>query len=207
MSNETPTPQTNETPRKPWRRIAIATLVAGAVAGLGFKAYAHGGPWGGGCGARGWHASHGAGAMDPEAMKKRTDAMARWMLADVNATEAQQQQIAAIVATTMTELAPLRQKHFEARKQAAEILATTMTELAPLRQKHFEARKQAAEILAKPSVDRAALETLRAQEMAAADQVSKRITQAIADAAEVLSPEQRAQLVERMQRMRGRWQS
>jgi Spy/CpxP family protein refolding chaperone len=182
MSNEAPTPQTNETPRKPWRRIAIATLVAGAVAGLGFKAYAHGGPWGGGCGARGWHASHGAGAMDPEAMKKRTDAMARWMLADVNATEAQQQQIAAIVATTMTELAPLRQKHFEARKQAAEILA-------------------------KPSVDRAALETLRAQEMAAADQVSKRITQAIADAAEVLSPEQRAQLVERMQRMRGRWQS
>ena len=182
MSNETPTPQTNETPRKPWRRIAIATLIAGAVAGIGFKAYAHGGPWGGGCGARGWHASHGAGAMDPEAMKKRTDAMARWMLADVNATEAQQQQIAAIVATTMTELAPLRQKHLEARKQAAEILA-------------------------KPSVDRAALETLRAQEMAAADQVSKRITQAIADAAEVLSPEQRAQLVDRMQRMRGRWQS
>jgi Spy/CpxP family protein refolding chaperone len=120
--------------------------------------------------------------MDPEAMKRRTDGMVRWMLADVNATEAQQQQITAIVATTMTELAPLRQKHFEARKQAADILA-------------------------KPNVDRAALETLRAQEMAAADQVSKRITQSIADAAEVLSPEQRAQLVERMQRMRGRWQS
>jgi Spy/CpxP family protein refolding chaperone len=182
MSNETPTPRTTEAPRKPWRRIAIATLIAGAVAGLGFKAYAHGGPWGGGCGARGWHASHGAGAMDSEAMKKRTDAMAHWMLADVNATEAQQQQIAAIVSATMTELAPLRQKHFEARKQAAEVLA-------------------------KPSVDRTALESLRAQEMAAADQVSKRITQSIADAAEVLSPEQRAQLVERMQRMRGRWQS
>jgi Spy/CpxP family protein refolding chaperone len=43
--------------------------------------------------------------------------------------------------------------------------------------------------------------------MAAADQVSKRITQSIADAADVLSPEQRAQLVERMQRMRSRWQS
>lgn len=182
MSNETPTPQTNEKPRRPWRRIAIATLIAGAVAGLGFKAYAHGGPWGHGCGARGWHAAYGPGAMDPEAMKKRTDAMVRWMLADVNATEAQQQQIATIVSTTMTELAPLRQKHFEARRQAAEILA-------------------------KPSVDRAALEALRIQEMAAADQVSKRITQSIADAAEVLSPEQRSQLVERMQRMRGRWQS
>jgi Spy/CpxP family protein refolding chaperone len=182
MSNETPTPQTNEAPRRPWRRIAIATLIAGAVAGLGFKAYAHGGPWSGGCGARGWHAGYGSGAMDPEATKKRSDAMVRWMLADVNATEAQQQQIAAIVSSTMTELAPLRQKHFEARKQAAEILA-------------------------KPSVDRAALEALRTQEMAAAEQVSKRITQSIADAAEVLTPEQRAQFVERMQRMRGRWQS
>ncbi|MCU0805743.1 MAG: Spy/CpxP family protein refolding chaperone [Burkholderiales bacterium] len=182
MSHETPTPQPTAAPRKPWRRIAIATLVAGAVAGLGFKAYAHGGPWGGGCGARGWHASHGPGAMDPEAMKRRTDGMVRWMLADVNATEAQQERITAIVSATMTELAPLRQKHFEARKQAAEILS-------------------------KPSVDRAALETLRTQEMAAADQVSKRITQSIADAADVLSPDQRAQLVERMQRMRGRWPS
>ena len=182
MSDETPTPQTTNAPRKPWRRIAIATLIAGAVAGLGFKAYAHGGPWGGGCGARGWHAGHGPGAMSPESMQRRADAMVRWMLADVNATEAQQQQIAGIISATMTELAPLRQKHFEARTQAAELLA-------------------------KPSVDRAALEALRAQEMAAADQVSKRITQSIADAADVLSPEQRAQLVERMQRMRGRWQS
>jgi len=180
MSEETPTPQPNNAPRRPWRRIAIATLIAGAVAGLGFKAYAHGGPWGGGCGARGWHAGYGAGAMDPEAMKKRADAMVRWMLADVNATEDQQQKIAAIVSATMTELAPLRQKHFEARKQAAELLA-------------------------KPTVDRAALETLRAQDIATADQVSKRMTQSIVDAAEVLTPEQRAQLAERMQRMRGRW--
>jgi Spy/CpxP family protein refolding chaperone len=58
------------------------------------------------------------------------------------------------------------------------------------------------ELLAKPNVDRAALEAIRAQEIQAADAMSKRFVQSLADVAEVLTPEQRAQLAEKMKQRR-----
>jgi Spy/CpxP family protein refolding chaperone len=180
------TEQTNETnqpdsgaPRRPWRRIAIATLIGSLVAGAGVKAaFAHGGgPFGGGFGQGGWHMGPG-GQMDPEAMKRRIDASVRWMLADINATEAQQQRI-------------------------ADIVGATMKEMAPLREKHREARRAVMELLTKPNVDRAALEAIRAQEIQSADAMSKRFIQSLADVADVLTPEQRAQLAEKMKQRRG----
>ena len=134
--NDQLTPKTthsSDQPRRPWRRrLVLATLVGGLAAGIGATALAHGGPggwhggWGGG---RGWH-----GEMDPQAMQRRAEAMVKWWLADVDATDAQQ-------------------------KQVAEIMTTTMRELAPLREKHRAARKQVVEILSKPQIDRAALES------------------------------------------------
>jgi protein CpxP len=174
-TNETKQPDSGK-PRRPWRRIAIAALIGSMAAGLGMTAFAHGGgPFGGGH--RGWHQGPG-GQMDPEAMKRRVDASVRWMLADINATEAQQQRIAGIVEATMKEMAPLREKHREARRAVMELLA-------------------------KPSVDRAAIETIRAQEIQSADAISKRFVQSLADVAEVLTPEQRAQLAEKMKQRRG----
>jgi len=164
-------------PRRPWRRAAIATLLGGLAAGIGATAIAHGGPggshggWGGG---RGWH----GGEMDPQAMQRRAEAMVKWWLADVDATDAQQ-------------------------KKVAEIMTATMKELQPLREQHRAARKQVVEILSKPQIDRAALETVRAQELQLAETFSRRITQSLADAAEVLTPEQRAKLAERVQRRHG----
>ena len=163
--------------RRPWRRAAIAALIGGLVAGVGVKAFAHGGPFGGGFGHGGWHMGPG-GQTDPEAMKRRIDASVRWMLADVNATEAQQQRITAIVEATMKEVAPLREKHREARRAVMELLA-------------------------KPAVDRAAIEAIRAQEIQSADAMSRRFVQSLADVAEVLTPEQRAQLAEKMKQRRG----
>ena len=51
------------------------------------------------------------------------------------------------------------------------------------------------QILAAPTVDRAALEQLRAAEVARIDSASRAATGAMADAAEVLRPDQRAKLV------------
>jgi Spy/CpxP family protein refolding chaperone len=176
-TNETKQPDSGK-PRRPWRRMAIAALIGGLVAGVGIKAFAHGaGPFGGGFGHGGWHMGPG-GQADPEAMKRRIDASVRWMLADVNATEAQQQRIAGIVEATMKEMAPLREKHREARRAVMELLA-------------------------KPNVDRAAIEAIRAQEIQSADAMSRRFVQSLADVAEVLTPEQRVQLAEKMKQRRG----
>ena len=54
-----------------------------------------------------------------------------------------------------------------------------------------------------PVIDRAALEQIRASQLQLAEQLSLRITQALADTAEVLTPEQRAALAERIQRRMG----
>jgi len=55
-------------------------------------------------------------------------------------------------------------------------------------------------LLAAPTIDRAALEQVRVAQMQSADARSRRTLQAMADAAEVLTPEQRAKAAERMRR-------
>jgi len=72
-------------------------------------------------------------------------------------------------------------------------------DLMPLREKLHSARQDAIALAGAPDVDRAALEKLRAGQIALADSASKRMTQALADAAEVLTPQQRQKLAERMQ--------
>ncbi|HZK99633.1 MAG TPA: Spy/CpxP family protein refolding chaperone [Caulobacteraceae bacterium] len=54
-------------------------------------------------------------------------------------------------------------------------------------------------ILSAPSIDRGALEQLRARDIAEIDQASRTMVQAFADAAEVLRPEQRARLASLIQ--------
>lgn len=91
----------------------------------------------------------------------------------------------------------------EQKAKLTEIATAAAKDLQPLREKAREARKQAMELLAAPAVDRNAIERLRSEQMQAADAASKRLTQALADVAEVLTPEQRKQLAERMQKRRG----
>ncbi len=135
----------------------------------------------------GWHGraqAHGGmhrgmrggwGDMDPETRGRRIDAMTAWMLADVDATPEQRDRIAAIM------------------KGAA-------NDLAPLRQQHRQVRRQSMELIAQPSIDRARLEQLRAQQMQLGDTTSRRMLQAMIDAAEVLSPDQRGKLALKWQR-------
>ena len=177
MSDQTtPTPPLPTAPsdsprRRFFRRAAIATVVATLATGVGLKAFA----WGHGGG--GWHRGGFMGAhLDPARLDEHLDRMLKHLYVEVDATPAQQQQLGPIV------------------KAAAR-------DLLPMRDRMREARQQAVALLSEPTVDRAALEVLRAGQLQLAEQASRRLTQALADVADVLTPEQRKQLAERM----GRW--
>ena len=63
-------------------------------------------------------------------------------------------------------------------------------------------------LLTANTIDRAALEKVRAERLAEADRVSKELVNALADVAEVLTPEQRVIVNERLEQfksMRRHW--
>lgn len=107
------------------------------------------------------------GPMDPAHMQKHLDKMIEHLVPD--ATAQQKDKLHAIAKSAMDDLKPLHEKGRTLHQQ--------MTTL-----------------LSQPKIDRAAVEQTRQQQMQVADQVSKRMTQAFTDAAEVLTPEQRAKL-------------
>lgn len=124
---------------------------------------------------------YGGAPLDPAQLDERLDRMLKHLYVEIDATEAQQKKLDPIVRSAAKDLLPLRQR---------------------LR----EARLQAMDLFTRDHVDRAAFEKLRAEQMELADQASKRLTEALADAAEVLTPLQRKQLAERFRQLRGhRW--
>ncbi len=116
--------------------------------------------------------------------------------------------------------ASMRGKHFGERRldymleeieatpeQAAklkEIFGAVREEVEPVVSEFRETRGQIAALLGAPTIDRAATETLRAERVAAIDAASRKMTAAILDAAEVLTPEQRAELAKRFKEGGGR---
>jgi periplasmic protein CpxP/Spy len=81
------------------------------------------------------------------------------------------------------------------QKQKLTAIATAMVgDLLPVHEKMRTARGRFASLLRQPKTDRAALESLRAEHVALADDVSKRIAQGMADASDVLTPAQRSKL-------------
>ena len=114
---------------------------------------------------------------DPAAMAERIEFGAEFMLAKVGATDEQKAEVRAILRSAVTDLAPLGQQHRANRDALRSALAA-------------------------PKVDKGALNELRTAELKLADQASARIQQAVVDAAEVLTPEQRKNLVERIEARR-----
>lgn len=129
---------------------------------------------------RGWHDGPMSGQVDPERAARFTEKMADRIVSAVDGTPEQKSRIQSIAQAAMTDLMPLREQARTARRQSVDLLAAR-------------------------SIDRAAIERLRAEQIATADGASKRLAQALADTAEVLTPEQRVRLAERMQRRAGRW--
>lgn len=86
------------------------------------------------------------------------------------------------------------------KERLVAIATAALADLRPLRDQRRAARLRGLDLLAAPAIDRAALEQARVAQMQAADAASRRVAQAMADAAEVLTPEQRARAVERAKR-------
>lgn len=85
--------------------------------------------------------------------------------------------------------------------QKMNTIAQRMAEgMLPLHQRHLAGRQQIGEILAAPSIDRARLEAVRAEQVKLVDDASKRIIVAMADIAEAMNPAQRELLGQMMQR-------
>ncbi|MEO8038124.1 MAG: Spy/CpxP family protein refolding chaperone [Betaproteobacteria bacterium] len=157
-------------PARPKRRF-LAGLLTGGLAGALLAGSASLVAYahdgpGGGARCMGRHA-----AMGPEAMRNRVEFATDWMLKKVDATDQQKVKVKEIVGGAVAELAGLRETHMANR----EALMATLT----------------AE-----TVDRARLETLRQSEVELAGRASQRITLALADVADVLTPEQRRGLAD-----------
>jgi periplasmic protein CpxP/Spy len=129
----------------------------------------------------GWHRLHGRWGHghggNPEAMREHVQIGVKWALRSVDASEEQQQRVSAILAAGLQEATKLKQRHQENREAFAAGLAGA-------------------------AVDRAALEEARKAELALAEEASQVLVKTLADAADVLTPEQRKALLEHAHRFR-----
>lgn len=168
--------RTDETTPRAGRRQALAGIAA-SVAAIGAATVqrdAHAGSMGfGHHGPGGWYG--GMGSMDPATMGKRIDAMVAYMLADIDVTTEQREKIAALAKGVATDMESNREQHMKLRRESLQLFAA-------------------------PKIDRDRLEKLRVEQMKLGDAASRRMLTALIDGAEVLTPEQRAKLVERRQR-------
>ncbi len=188
--NQEPVGSSYEKGKRPSRgrkALFLATvLLTGAIGGsFATKAFSHGpgwhGKWAHGMGSGITHVRGPMGVMggpmDPAKMEKRAERMAKHLSVAVDATPQQTEKLVAIAKTLALDMAPLR---------------------ADLRKN----RQAAVDILASDNLDREALEKLRADQMTRWDQASKRMLQALTEASQTLTPQQRSQLHNRVKNWR-----
>jgi periplasmic protein CpxP/Spy len=115
-------------------------------------------------------------------VQAHADRMIRHLSIDIDATTDQQEKLQAIVRDAIKDLLPVREK-----VQAA--------------------RETAHRLLTEQTIDRAAIEKFRSDQIAIHDAASKRLVAAVADAAEVLTPEQRRKVNTMLAGRGGHWGS
>ena len=168
------------------RRRGRAALLALVLAlGVGTTAFFAGqafsqpgfGPFGHG----GWHGrGFMMGQIDPAQIEDRADRMVRHLAIEVDATTEQQERLRAVAKSAVKDLLPMREKAQAARQRGRELLTQT-------------------------TIDRAAIEVFRAEQVAQLDAISKRVAQAVTDAATILSVEQRRKIEDRLRPRPGFW--
>jgi Spy/CpxP family protein refolding chaperone len=116
------------------------------------------------------HARHGFGHFRSHGLSEEDIRFTvSWVLREVDASDEQVAAVTAIATRAATDLKALHAEHRSRRDAFTQALV---------------------------AADRSALETLRGEELAAVEGASQRIVSALADAAEVLTPEQRQRLAE-----------
>ena len=121
--------------------------------------------------------------MSDEEIEKRIDRAVRHLAIEIDATDEQTAKITALATAFAKDVKPL---HGDFRAAGEEM----------------------HKLLTSETIDREALEKVRAERLAEADRVSKELVNALADVAEVLTPEQREVVNERLQQfksMRRHW--
>jgi len=209
-------------PRGRLRRtlVAIALLVTGGVIGALVTAPTFGQGWGGpygwhrgyedgprwrdrDYGPRGWRDDDRRGGRDDDRRGWRDDDRRGWRDGGPHGTHRggfMPGRIERMVDRALWSVDASR----EQRDKITGIVDRAADDLFAMREKHLEGRRQLRDALAAATVDRNRIESLRTEQMMLADAASKRITGAFADAAEVLTPEQRSTLARRIERWQ-RW--
>jgi protein CpxP len=168
-------PETNSKLRRSlFSRYTLIAFVAGAATTVGAVALAA---------AAGMHHSMHQmimvdGKVDAAAASAHVEHVLKHLYAEIDATDAQKAQIDPLA------------------KQA-------MSDLLPLHSQLLTAHSHMKQALEQPTIDRAALESGRAELVQAADQATKRLAQLVADVGDVLTPEQRKGLVAHLQQLHG----
>ena len=85
------------------------------------------------------------------------------------------------------------------REQIRQILQAARKDLQPLREQGRSLREQGLALFTQPTIDAAAAEALRQQELTLHDQASRRMWQAMVDAGNVLTTAQRQRLATQLQ--------
>jgi len=159
-----------------WLPIVAVALVAAFSGALATRAVGEHGP--------GWGRMHGPwfmrGPMSVEQIEDRVDRGIRHAAIELDATPEQQEKLRTIAKAAVKDLLPMRENLHAGRREAIGLLS-------------------------QDRVDPAALEALRTKHIGLADEASRRLTRAIAEAADVLTPAQRKQLAAHFARRQGRW--
>ena len=161
-----------------WLFVTTVALVAALTGAMATRAVGQYGP-------PGWGHMHGGhwfmrGPLSAAEVEDRVDRVVRHAAIELDATAEQQDKLRSIAKAAVKDLLPMREKARAARDRAKGLLT-------------------------QPSIDRAAIEAFRAEQMALADAASKRFAQALGDVSEVLTPEQRQKVQEHLEWRRSHW--
>lgn len=169
-ASATPSPPAPPRPPRRGRRIAfglLLVLVAATAGGIAGKVSSGG--------FRHGHAmAHGhsfGGPIDPARIEDRADRMVRRLVSEVDASYEQQDKLRAVAKSAVRDLVPLAEKAQFARREGRALLT-------------------------QPNLDRAMIEKFRAEQVTLAEAFSKRLAQALGDANEILTAEQRRKIAD-----------